>query len=63
MGRAGLHAGRIEWKTRAQRQWRFETVGDIDAARVKAYLLEAMENQERGKAVKPAPKKALSIPR
>ena len=51
-----------EGKTRAQRQWRFETAGDVEPALVKAYVLEAMKNQEKGKAVKPGPKKAWAMP-
>ena len=51
-----------EEKTRAQRQWRFNSVDDIDEKRVRTYVLEAMKNQEQGKTVKPAPKKALSMP-
>jgi len=51
-----------EDKTRAQRQWRFKTIADVDEDQVLAYVLEAMENQKLGKKIAPAPKKSLSIP-
>ena len=51
-----------EGKTRAQRQWRFESIDDVDENRVKAYILEAIKNQEQGRLIKPEPKKAFSLP-
>jgi uncharacterized protein YdeI (YjbR/CyaY-like superfamily) len=59
---AGILINAQEGKTRAQRQWRFESIGEFDEQQVLAYVREAIENQRQGKAVKPAPRKAISIP-
>ena len=59
---AGVLVNAQEGKTRAQRQWRFETLDEFNEKQVLAYLNEAIENQRRGKTVKPAPRKAFSIP-
>lgn len=59
---AGLLVNAQEGKTRAQRQWRFDSPGDFDEEQVLVYLREAIENQRQGKTVKPAPRKAVSIP-
>ena len=37
-----------EGKTKAMRQWRFNSIDEIDAEAVKAYVLEAIENQKQG---------------
>jgi len=50
-----------EGKTSAMRQWRFSSVDEIDADLIKAYVLEAINNQEQGKEIKPK-KKPLIIP-
>lgn len=52
-----------EGKTQAMRQWRFESLEEIqkDAPIVNAYLKEAIANQKKGKEVKPS-KKPLIIP-
>ncbi len=41
-----------EGKTKAMRQWRFNTIEEINADLVKAYALEAMKNSEEGKVIK-----------
>jgi len=52
-----------EEKTKALRQWRFEKNELIDGQLVKAYILEAIENQKLGKEVKPDRNRAFEIPR
>lgn len=42
-----------EGKTQAMRQWRFASKDELDLALVKAYVLEAMTNSEKGLAIKP----------
>ncbi len=53
-----------EGVTKALRQWRFTSIEEVNAnlAIVKAYALEAIENQKAGKSIKPAKKKPLIIP-
>lgn len=52
-----------EGKTKGLRQWRFESVENIDATLVSAYLAEAIQNQKEGKMIRPAKaKKKLVIP-
>lgn len=41
-----------EGKTKAMRQWRFASVKEMDKKLIKAYVLEAIENQKQGKEVK-----------
>lgn len=50
-----------EEKTKGMRQWRFNSVKDVDGKLVKAYVLEAIQNQKDGKEIKPD-KKPLIIP-
>ena len=50
-----------EGKTKGMRQWRFESVDDIDAELVKTYIEEAIQNQKDGKEIKQE-KKPLIIP-
>ncbi len=42
-----------EGKTKALRQWRFETNKIEDKQLLKAYILEAIQNQKLGKEIKP----------
>jgi uncharacterized protein YdeI (YjbR/CyaY-like superfamily) len=49
-------------KTKALRQWRFNSVDEIDEKLVKSYVLEAIENQKQGRELKPAKDKPLEIP-
>ncbi len=52
-----------EGTTKALRQWRFSSDREIKATKVKAYLLEAIENQRHGKAIKPDRNKPVIVPR
>ncbi len=51
-----------EGKTKAMRQWRFQSEAEIDDDLVRAYIKEAMQNQAAGKTVKPQKGKPLVIP-
>ena len=53
-----------ENKTKALRQWRFESYDEIVSAgkTIKAYIAEAIENEKQGKAIKPDRDKPLIIP-
>ena len=42
-----------EGKTQAMRQWRFNSMEEIDEKQIKAYIKESVENQEKGKIIKP----------
>lgn len=48
-------------KTSALRQWRFTSVDEINADLIKTYVIEAIDNQSKGKEIKPK-KKPLIIP-
>lgn len=50
-----------EGKTSAMRQIRFSSKDEIDVALIKSYVLEAIDNQQQGKQIKPQ-KKPLIIP-
>lgn len=50
-----------EGKTKGMRQWRFESINDIDDQLLLSYVAEAIQNQKDGKEVKPE-KKPLIIP-
>ncbi len=54
----------VEGKTKANRQWRFESIEDIEknAVILTEYIEEAIENQKQGKEVKPTRNKELVIP-
>jgi len=53
-----------ENKTKANRQWRFESLEEIqeNAAILKEYIEEAIENQKQGKEIKPTKYKEAVIP-
>jgi len=51
-----------EGKTKGLRQWRLSTAKEIKVTKVKAYVLEAIENQKKGKAVKVERNRALVLP-
>lgn len=51
-----------EGTTKALRQWRFGSMEEIDLKRVKEYVAEAIDNQKKGKQIKPDRKKPLIIP-
>jgi len=42
-----------EGKTTAMRQWRFSSIEEIDVNLIRAYVKEAVENQEKGNIIKP----------
>ncbi|MDT7831884.1 YdeI/OmpD-associated family protein [Flavobacteriaceae bacterium S356] len=50
-----------EGKTNALRQWRCVSMDDIDEELIRVYVLEAIDNQRNGKAIKPQ-RKPLVIP-
>lgn len=52
-----------EGKTNALRQWRFTSIGEIDAGLIKDYITEAIQNQIEGKVIKPNRKKPLIVPK
>ena len=43
--------------TKAMRQWRFNSLKEIDGKLIKAYVKEAVENQNAGKEIKPVKKR------
>lgn len=52
-----------EGKTKAMLQWRFFCLDEIDVNLIKIYALEAMQNVDEGKEIKPSrTKKELVIP-
>jgi uncharacterized protein YdeI (YjbR/CyaY-like superfamily) len=51
-----------EGVTKALRQWRFDSIEEVDADLIKAYITESVENLNAGKTIKPAKKKPLIIP-
>jgi uncharacterized protein YdeI (YjbR/CyaY-like superfamily) len=51
-----------EGKTKALRQWRFTKMEEINEALILEYVAEAIENQKRGKEIKPPKRKPLIIP-
>lgn len=51
-----------EGTTKALRQWRFNSLDEIDAKLVTAYVKEAIANQQAGKEVKPERKTGVDIP-
>ena len=44
------------------KQWRFSSVDEIEPELIKAYIDEAINNQQAGKTIKPAKNKPLIIP-
>jgi len=51
-----------EGKTKGMRQWRFNSINDIDQKLISDYVTEAIANQKAGKEIKPE-KKPLVIPK
>jgi len=49
-------------KTKALRQWRFESADEIDARRIKAYVKEAIAVQKKGLAIQPERGKKVVVP-
>ncbi|MCB0568726.1 MAG: YdeI/OmpD-associated family protein [Phaeodactylibacter sp.] len=60
--RHGVLVNAQEGKTRAMRQWRFQSAGEIDEKLVRQYLAEAIRNQRAGKQIKPELNKPLILP-
>ena len=51
-----------EGKTKALRQWRFESKRQIKVRQIKAYVAEAIQLQQQGKEIKPVRAKTLDLP-
>lgn len=51
-----------EGTTKALRQWRFNTLDEIDGPQIKAYVEEAVEHQKQGMAIKADRNKQLVMP-
>ena len=51
-----------EGSTKALRQWRFNSVAEMDANLIRSYVLEAIENQKHGKEVKPQRNASYEMP-
>ncbi|WP_271768031.1 YdeI/OmpD-associated family protein [Aquimarina algiphila] len=51
-----------EGKTKGLRQWRFNSVNDIDKDLVLQYIQEAIQNQKDGKEIKPTKSKDVKFP-
>lgn len=49
-------------RTKALRQWRFTSAGQIKAGEVKQYVMEAISHAASGKSIKPDRNKPLVIP-
>ncbi len=58
---AGVLVNAAEGKTKGLRQWRFQSMGEIDPKLVSKYVEEAIENQKAGKEIKPEPKKEVEF--
>lgn len=50
-----------EGKTKGMRQWRFQSLEEINSTLIRVYIEEAIQNQKEGKEIKPE-KKPLNIP-
>ncbi len=50
-----------EGKTKAMRQWRFNSIDEIDPDLVKAYVFEAIENHRAGLEIKPVRSKTYEM--
>lgn len=51
-----------EDKTKAQRQWRFKLLEDINGKLISKYIREAIDNQKKNKEIKPNRSKPITIP-
>ncbi len=58
----GVLVNAQEGKTRAMRQWRFQSVEEIDEPLLHAYVEEAIENQRQGKTIKAQRNRPVEIP-
>lgn len=55
-----MNAG--EDKTKGLRQWRFNSINEMDFDLIKSYVLEAIENQKKGLTIKVETKKTFDMP-
>lgn len=51
-----------EGKTKALRQWRFESIEEIDGAKILEYVKESIQNEKAGKTWKPQKSAPMEIP-
>ena len=51
-----------EGRTTAMRQWRFESIKDIKARKIKAYVNEAIELADQGQEIKPDRNQPVVVP-
>lgn len=51
-----------EGKTKAMRQWRFESIEEIDESKILEYLQEAIQNEKEGKSWKAEKSGKIEIP-
>jgi uncharacterized protein YdeI (YjbR/CyaY-like superfamily) len=51
-----------EEKTKALRQWRFSSIDEIDEDKILEYVLEAIENEEKGLSWKPQKSEMPELP-
>ena len=58
----GVLVNAQEGKTKALRQWRFQSVDEIDEPLLRAYVKESVESQRQGRAIKPQRKRPVEIP-
>lgn len=59
---AGKLMNAQEEKTKAMRQWRFDSLEAIDKKLIKQYVAEAIQNQQAGREIKPAKNQPLNLP-
>ena len=51
-----------EGKTKSLRQWRFTSINQIDESKIKAYLLEAIDNERKGLRIEKSQPVSLPVP-
>jgi len=49
-------------KTKAMRQWRIESLEELNLKRIEAYIYEAIDNQRAGREIKADRSKPITIP-
>lgn len=58
----GVLVNAQEGKTRAMRQWRFQSADEIDEPLLRAYVEESVENQRQGREIKAQRNKKVEVP-
>ncbi len=58
----GVLVNAQEGKTKAMRQWRFQSVNEINEDWLRAYVDEAIDNQKKGREIKPQREKPVEVP-